>query len=197
MSAETALQSILAQLGLELDAPNVASTDSDIVQIVAAMNETGQDLAARFEWSSMKGAAVSSNGFAADLPEDFGKLTSSLPVARSDGTPILMARHRDQWALLSRRPSATHYFTVQNGQLFFAPPLPEGSAQIFYQTKYWCEGSDRVQQNGDRFRLPERLIVSGAIWRYRRQKGFPYDDQMAEHEAQVAEEQRLDRWVTA
>ena len=197
MTAETALKDILAELGLDIDTPTVTSTDTDIVQVVTAMNEAGRDLAARFEWSKLFVTTTLAGGLSSSaFPSDFGKLASGVPLRKNvtgNVRPIRRAVTPDEWAMLTARPSATAYFWLENGSIKFAPALETAGAVLRYQSKNWCEAADHVSQNGDNFNIPERLIVSGAVWRYRRQKGFPFDDQMAEHEAQIEEEQRNDR----
>jgi allantoicase len=196
MTVETALVDILTQIGLEIDAPNAAGNEPDVVQVVEAMNETGKDLAARFEWSKLFATTTVGAVSQATLPNDFGKLVDSLPVRRG-GTgfrPLKRASSPDAWALLSVSPSTTqgHYY-LSGGVINFAPVLTADGAVIQYQSKNWCETADEITQNGDALHIPERLIVSGAVWRWRRQKGFPFDDFMAEHEAQIVEELENDR----
>lgn len=41
--------------------------------------------------------------------------------------------------------------------------------------------------------FPERLLVKGVIWRWKRQKGLPYEDNLAEFEADLVQEINADR----
>ena len=80
MTVQTALVSIIAQIGLNITNPQASSTSTEIQQIVELMNETGRDIAARADWSRMFKVAVIPAGYSIALPADFLKLADSAPV---------------------------------------------------------------------------------------------------------------------
>jgi hypothetical protein len=79
------------------------------------------------------------------------------------------------------------------GKILFSPALDADGAKVRYVSKHWVEGKEEITQNGDNLLVPERLIEKGAIWRWKRQKGLPYDDMLAEFEADLIGEIKADR----
>ena len=53
MTAETALQNILLEIGLDIPDAQISSDRYDLRQIRAFMNATGNDIARRAEWSRL------------------------------------------------------------------------------------------------------------------------------------------------
>lgn len=68
-----------------------------------------------------------------------------------------------------------------------------GEATVHYVSRNWAGTKDQADQNGDTFVFPDRLMETGIVYRWRRQKGLPYDDQIAEHEAEIESALRADR----
>ncbi len=196
VSVETVLVEVLKQIGLEIDSPQVTSDEIDIVQVVSLINDTGKDLAARFEWSKLFASlTVAASVSAEALPSDYLKLAESTPVRKNGATfaPIWRASSPDQWALLQQRPSAQAYFYIEGGNINFSPATDADGAVVRYLSKNWCESSDVVLANGNTVKVPERCLISGTVYRWRRQKNMPFDDFMAEHEADILDELKMDR----
>ena len=195
MTVQTALVSIIAQIGLNITNPQASSTSTEIQQIVELMNETGRDIAARADWSRMFKVAVIPAGASIALPADFLKLADSAPVWLDKPTfkAVRRAMEPEQWAFLSKTASVQPYFYMENGALTFAPPIDADGGRLRYLSNAWSDAGATITQNGDNFLIPERLIVSGTVYRWNRQKGLPFDDIMAEHEADILDEIAMDR----
>ncbi|MQX58538.1 hypothetical protein GHK61_19435, partial [Sinorhizobium meliloti] len=103
-----------------------------------------------------------------------------------------------QWAVIVGIPSAQPYFFVKGGQVLISPASAAAGAVIDYVSKNWVMHDPDGPQatfsaDDDTTLFPERLLVKGIIWRWKRQKGLSYEDNLAEFEADLAQEINADR----
>lgn len=196
MSAEAILIDILNEIGIDRSNPQVNATDFEMRQIVDFMNEAGDEIAERAEWSKMYNDwVIPGNQSYADLPSDWRKIAST-GSARVTGTyaPIRLITDPETWGFLQSRPSTRQYCHIASDRLNFAPQLSAAGATVKYQVKAWIEDDKlAITENGDNFLIPESLIVKGTVWRWKRQKGLPYDDHVAEYEASIITLLKADR----
>jgi hypothetical protein len=199
LSAETILQSLLYDIGLEKTSPDIASTDFDISQIREFVNQAGEDIAKRAEWSGLYtsdtiAGAVSSH----TLPSDFQEMgeKGSIYLNKTEGTftPLRPIVDPAMWDFAVQHPSSQFYYMIRGGAVAFSDALDADGAKMTYVSKNWVTGDkSAVTANADTFLLPERLIRLGALWRWLREKGQPYDDHMAEFEADLVQEVKANR----
>lgn len=196
MNAEAILIDILNEIGIDRSNPQVNAVDFEMRQIVDFMNEAGDEIAERAEWSKMYNDWVVPGAQSSiDLPDDWRKIAST-GSARITGTyaPIRVVTDPETWGFLQARPSVRQYCHISGDQLHFAPVLPTSGATVKYQVQAWVSDSKlAVTENGDNVLVPGSLIVKGAVWRWKRQKGLPYDDYVAEYEASLITHLKADR----
>ncbi|MBT8152751.1 hypothetical protein KMP13_02330 [Epibacterium ulvae] len=196
MSAETVLQSVLLEVGLDIPGAQITSADYQVRQVVAFMNDAGEDIARRTEWSRLYiDWEVPGGVSAVDLPDDFQEMAEQGAVCLIGVpyTPVRSVIAPEQWDFLVARPSAQPYYHLRGGQLRFSPELPADGARVRYVSRQWVNGRDRIAANADTLKIPERLVQKGAVWRWKRQKGLNYDDASAEFEADLLTEVKADR----
>lgn len=189
MSAESAILNVLPEIGI--DDANVSLTDNSFQsrQLLSLMNATGRDVAGRGEWADLFRTFDTTENVA--LPDDFHRLTESGAVW-ANGEPVRVVVSPEQWAFLTQHPSSQAYCHITRGEMRFTGLT--GTATVSYVSKNWVDGaSDVITQNGDAFVFPDRVMETGVVYRWRRQKGLPYDDQLAEHEAEIETALRADR----
>lgn len=180
-TAQDILVPVLTKAGLDYLNPTISSTDPQVAEIVDLINETGKDLALRGEWQRMLASAP-----VGALPADFGKpaiVVTSTGQARRITDP-------GHWAFLTAFPPAQPYYRIAEGSV---QVVPAGSATLSYWSSYWTDAGQSVTADGDEVYLPLVPMISGALYRWLRKKGMPFDDQMAQHEAEVAAAQKADR----
>lgn len=182
MNAEQILTATLQQCNLSYEAASVASTDPTVAEVVDLINEAGVDLALRGEWSALlKSAAVGA------LPADFQKLSA---VAIDAGGFARVLTQPELWALVAQQSSGTAYYRIAGGNI----EVSTGEASTaHYWSSEWTSAGAAITANADVVHIPGRVVVSGAVWRWLRKKGFPFDDQLAQHEADVAAAEAADR----
>ncbi|MBO6507980.1 MAG: hypothetical protein JJ979_05775 [Roseibium sp.] len=196
MTAETVLEGVLLEIGLDRPTAQLTDPSYEIRQIKQFMNAAGKDVAFRTEWSRMtKSHTVGGNLSEDTLPGDFHKLPEkgAVRLNKADFHPVRPVVAPEQWHFLSVRPSTQPYYHLSGGKILFSPALDADGAVMPYISKFWVEGKAAITQNGDNLLIPDRLVEKGAIWRWKRQKGQPYDDLLAEYEADILVEIDADR----
>jgi len=185
------------------DTVDVTSTDWDIAQIVEFMEQAGEDIAKRAEWSSLYSSdTVSGSVSSHSLPSDFQEFgeKGGVYLNKTEGTytPVRPCTDPTLWDFLVQRPSSQLYYMLRGDTLEFSDALDSDGAKFTYISSDWVSldgggTGTAIAANADTFRVPERLVHLGAAWRWLREKGMPYDDYVAEFEADLAQEIKADR----
>ena len=98
------------------------------------------------------------------------------------------------WQFLTVRQSGQTFYHIKSGAVHFAPEIDEDGATLRYVSRYWLEGDkEAVTSNEDVPVFPAPLLASGTVWRWKRQKGLPYQDLLAEFEADLEAAIKADR----
>lgn len=198
MSVESVLDRVLVRLGLGVSTPKLASSDVEMAQIRVLMTDAGRDIARRAEWPKLNRVlTVPGPGSSVPLPADFEKFAEggAIRLAGAGFSPVRVVVSPEQWEFLAANPSSQPYCHLTEGELRFSPDFGTGGVIIRYVSNQWSSAGDRVTQNGDELFIPERLLETGTVWRWLRQKGFPFDDVLAEHEADLLDDIKAARGV--
>lgn len=196
MTAEAVLNNVLLEIGLDNPTAQLTSSEYDIRQIKAFMNAAGKDISRRTEWSRLYKELIVVGGISeVVLPDDFQEMAEqgSVRLNKAGFNPVRVVVAPEQWEFLAGRPSVQPFYHLSGGKVLFSPVLDADGARIRYVSNHWVEGKGEVTQNGDNLLIPERLVEKGTIWRWKRQKGLPYDDMLAEFEADLIAEIKADR----
>ena len=197
MTALSVLLDASSEVGIDLPEENATSTEVSVRQIVAHVNFTGQELVRRAEWTKLTRRVDVAEGDSYVLPNDYHRLAErgAVNLITTDNTyvPIRVVVSPEQWAFLQSRASLQHYCHLEDGELKFIPRIPFSGARVTYISDQWVEGGTRITGNGDVFDVPEALLVKGAVWRWKRQKGQSYSDDLSEYEAMLLAEIKADR----
>lgn len=158
--------------------------------------EAGEEIARRVDWEkTLKTATAPSSPFA--LPEEFQRLISGGAISTAAGEFVRPVLNGSEWTVIQQVPSTQPYFFIRGGNILFAPADAGAGANIEYVSKNWIlAGSDEKSTftaDDNTLLFPERLLTMGMIWRWKRQKGLSYEDQLAEFEAALAFEIAADR----
>ena len=185
---------------------SISSADETARRLLATVHQTGDEIARRGDWRRLlKSVTATATPFA--LPADYKRLVPGGAITSSDldrpqpRGPL----SSDQWtALASLGATGQTFFTVSGSSILISRAI-RGSETITvtYISKNWLTSGDglayrsRATADDDATLFPEELLIKGAIWRYRRDRGLPgWQDVMAEWEADLASELRADRGVT-
>lgn len=187
----------------------IGSTDPNIALMVDCAQDSGDDAVERVNWAALKlqtPASFTGDGETAafPLPGGFQALAPSdvfvsdlyptwkLPGPVSEGDllrlkALPMAIPVHTWRQVGAVPAGGS-FIVQ--MIEFFPVLGIGETVTFvFASGSWITNSMGVryptpawQADSDISLIPERLIRLGAVWRWKRRKGFDYSEEMNDYE---------------
>lgn len=199
MTIETILPSILTECGIDVVSPQINASDYQMRQILEVMNAAGRDIASRTEWAKMsKTLTVAASVSEVAVPADFQEMAEGGAVVTGGSTfsPIRPVISPSMWQMLSKTASSQPYYHLDGGNIKFSPATPTDGASVRYVSKNWLSGDkSAVTANTDVTLFPENLLARGTIYRWKRQKGLPFDDLMAEFEADLETAIKADRGV--
>jgi hypothetical protein len=182
----------------------ITATTLSYMELKDFLKQTAKELLDRIDWPDpiAQDYAVPGTGVPAyALPAAFKRLTRDpMAVYETTGnrracTPVTT---NGVWTYLVEHNAAggTRYFRTSGDEdsgyeiEFFADLETGNEVTVSYISKNWLKsgGSPAAiwADVADTLLLPEDLIRMGVIWRFRRRKGLPYADRMAEYEAILA-----------
>ena len=169
-------------------------------EMLALANETAQSVAYdNRDWTTLKTTVTyTGDGIASayDLPANYKRmlLTSNVWRESSTQTPMTFVPDLDEW--LIRRAddwnTAHGEWTMYGGQIHFWPMLELGETAYFAYLDKNCVAlngggvSDAFLNDADTFRLDERVLKLGMIWKWKAQKGSPYAEDLSNYGDAVA-----------
>lgn len=156
----------------------------------------GDEISRRVDWSKM----LKSTTFAVSpgpIPTDFQRLVPGGGIITASGEPVRPVTNGPQWATLVRVNTQQPYFFEGNGRFLFQPEAIGVGASLLYVSKNWIKSGSTEQESfstdDDQILFPERLLEKNIIWRWKRQQGLVFDDNLAEFEADLVQEIKADR----
>lgn len=165
-------------------------------------NDVAQEIAQRHDWQQLTDQEIYTGASGATmfpLPDDYDRLPFNAGMHSSKflNSYFSPSRNLNEWLDNQRFP--THagpgQWRILNGQVQIYPAMADGeTATIYYQSKNIAvdpQGGLKAEftANEDKFRLDERLLTLGIIWRFRSQERLEYAEDMRNFE--MALEQRI------
>ncbi len=182
----------------------ITATTLSHAELKDFLKQTAKELLDRVDWPDpiAQDYEVTGDGTADySLPAAFKRLTRDELAVYETSTvrrAAIPVSTNGAWTHLTELGSAAgnRYFRITGDEEagyeieFYAVPAVGQSITVSYISKNWLKTSGTaaaVWTNvADTLLLPEDLIRMGVIWRFRRRKGLPYADRMAEYEAILA-----------
>jgi len=196
MSIGDVLPEILTECGIDVASPDISSNDFQMKQLANLVNVAGRDINERVEWAGATASLpVPATSASIALPSDFQEMAEHGAVTLDGGayTPVRPVLAPAMWQMLKAGASAQPYYHIDSGAINFSPVIPTGGATVRYISKNWLGTKDAVTDNADEPVFPSGLLARGVIWRWKRQKGLPFDDLLAEYEADIEAAIKADR----
>lgn len=185
------VQQFTATAGLTIPVSVVSSTDTQIIQILALLNEALDELAVK-KWPQLEVEAtftstavenqgkieVIAPGFKELIPDTFWNLTNKLPALGS------ISPTETQVLKVWGTPSAMVTFRQVGDELHFIPAIAAGTQFRFeYRSQHLVKDSLGVSKqyftsDTDVPVVPDNVLVADLRWRWRMEKGLPYAEQM-------------------
>lgn len=200
MSLLTIAQRFCRRTNLDVPSTVLGSTDPQIKQIGALLEEEGNNLAGRGDWQELTNEAIhttvatesqgnintiASNGFSYVKNGTIWDRDLRLPVYIIDGT--------DWQQVKAIAVTGPRYQARIRGNLLISNPVPEaGHTWAFeYVSKNWITDSaganpdNYFNSDEDEVILPNELVLLGLRWRWLKEKGLEYSEQFALYEQEV------------
>lgn len=203
MTMLTIVQNVCRRQNLPVPSTVMGTSDPQIGQMRALLEEEGNDLAVRGDWQALtvqashttvaledQGAitTIASNGFRYIKNETIWDRTSRLPVCG----PLDSIEWQALKAVVTTGPRYFH--RIMGGRLLVNPAPPASDAWYFeYMSENWILGADGTTYkqyftlDTDTVLLPESLLIMGLRWRWLREKGMEYAELFRTYEAQVVD----------
>lgn len=183
----------------------VGNADAQVRQLLALLQEDGDDLLERFEWNAVMrdfSFTVAADPHSATLPSDFNRFLARASMWRSGSrlVPLSGPVGPDQWQRLTTIPGTfPGYWRRFGGTLQVTGVAIGESVTIPYISQNWILGSDGVTRKGqwsadsDTPLIDDQLIILGGRWRWKASKGLDYAEDFALFERRTEARAAADR----
>lgn len=203
MSLLSVVTSFCERTNLPVPTTVLGSTQPQVVQIRALLEELGNDLAVRGDWealtfeTSFTTVATESQGAIATLcPNGFRHIKNETIWDRTNRLPIFGPITPRDWqankALVQTGPR--YQYRIRGGNVIVYPTVTAGYSWFFeYVTQNWITNSigtvykQYFTADTDLLLLPETLALQGLRWAWKKEKGRDYAEDMRTYEAQVVD----------
>lgn len=201
MTVLTICQNFCNRVNLPQPATVLGTTDSQVQQIRAILEEEGNDLSARYAWqgitfeASHTSLAQEDQGAIATIASNgFRYIKNGTFWDRTDQIRILGPLDDKEWQQAkAMAPTGPDYrFRIRGGKILVNPVPTAGKSWYFeYVSQNWILGADGTTYkqyftlDTDTVLLPETLLLAGLTWRWKKQKGMEYAEDFRTYEIQV------------
>lgn len=201
MNLLTIIQKVCTRSGLPIPASAVGSTDIRVLQMIGLLEEEGNDLSSRHDWSNLTIEA----SLTTTATEDQGSIDTICPTGfryirnntiwdRTDQLPIWGPLEGQEWQALKAISNVgpRYRYRIRGNHLLSNPAPPAGHSWKFeYQSKNWVYDVDStlskefVSKDTDTFLVPDHLVLLGLRWRWMKEEGLAYAELFNSYEIQV------------
>lgn len=199
MTMLTVIQEFCERSGITKPLSVLGSSDERVLQIKGLLNEEGQDLARRGPWeiltfeTSLTTVATESQGVMTTIaPNGFNYIKNDTIWDRTNQIPVFGPINPMNWQTRKATISAgpRHEYRIRGGELIVNPVPGAGYSWFFeYISKNWILNGATYKssftQDDDEILLPENLVLMGLRWRWKKEKGLEYAEDMRTYEMQV------------
>lgn len=199
MSLLSVVTAVTQRLAITVPNAVAGSQDPQIIQLMALLNEEGEELAARYQWQKLNQQAT----FTTVATEVQGSLSTIAPgykfiindtiwnrdLRRPVFGPLGPQYWQQMQAMFMQGP--WNQYRIINDEIHFVPVPAAGEACFFeYTTSYWCESSGGTPQasyqaDTDVALLDENILILGLIWRWKAAKGLDYTEDFNKYDKRV------------
>ena len=208
MTLLTICQDAANEIGVPSPSAVIGSTDTTAIQLLAAANREGKNLVTGYDWEVLvkeenhTAIANESQGRLTAIATDFERFSNNTMWNRTSDRKFYGPLNNTEWQTLkgSVQSGITNYFRIRGGKLLMNPVPTVGDAIYFeYISEWWVDTTGDGDADATRYAadanttiLDENLITLGVIWRFLKQKGLPYDNQLQEYQIKLFEKQAKD-----
>ena len=200
----TIVQSFARRTNLPVPGSVVGTPAAEVRQIVALLEEVGEELTSRFNWPDLQrkaewtSVATSSQGSIFDLTgEDFERIVPGTFYNETERTSFVGPIPLPEWQAYAAgvNPSPNNIFTITDDELFLWPtPTAGDTLSLYWQTAFWISAPDisvgplaatkaAFESDEDLPVFDATLMKLGLRYKWKYEKGLPYAEDMRAFEA--------------
>lgn len=176
-------------------------------EIVDLANDVAIDMARSYDWRKLTEiSTITGNGTndVFPLPSDYDRMVNASTVDEPGTwfwgyTPINTVNDWMSFKSSGAFPGSPGAWIILGDGFHFSPtPALNQKAWFPYISKNVVTGTggadkDQFTSDTDTFKLDERTLVLGTIWRWKEQKGLEYAEDMQSYELSLSQEQAKDK----
>lgn len=190
---------VAPRIGLEVPTQFIASTSREHVELQELVRDTAAMIAQGTPWQKLSGIHTITGDATTedwDLPDDYDWMPDGNNVWSSAfQSALCKVIDADAWLqrLVQSSTTSLNEWIIYGNQIHIRQALASGvTAKFFYQNNKYAASSGGTPQvtftaDTDTFRLDERLLKLGVIWRWKADKGMPYAEHMEDFETLKAQ----------
>jgi hypothetical protein len=191
-----------------INSPNAAVTSSDlqVIQLLALLEETGQELADRYGWQTLQKeatfttVATETQKAVSTITTGFNYIVNDTIWNRTLRRPVYGPKSQQDWqqAKAININGPFNSFRIEGDNILFNPVPAAGQSCYFeYITKNWLTlsvggTSDSIANDADTPLLDDKILTLGLIWRWKAAKGLDYSEDFEKYESKVTDAQVRD-----
>jgi len=194
MTALTVIQKAAVKIGISRPTAVFSETSRTALELQEHMHEAAQDILKTHDWELLKTLQTMTGDGSAEsftLPTDYDRMSKDAKLWHSNlETPLRRILSDDEWLELDVR---SYDFVVGvwiklGGNILIKPAVASADTVKFYYisnlivTPSVGDDLTTFAADSDTFRLDERLLKLGLIWRWLAAKGRPYAEEMHDYE---------------
>lgn len=192
-------QQFCLRTGLASPSFVVSSTDPQITQIQALLNEVCAYVTENWNWEALNQEAV----FTSVASELQGSMETIAPIAfrsiikdtmfdRTQNLPITGPVSAVEWQAIKAMPATgpLYRYRLRTSSLYFTPTPTAGHTIAFEYQSAACiynyldtEYKELFTKDTDVFVLPAEILLLGLRWKWKAEKGLPYAEEFNTFEA--------------
>ena len=200
MSLITATNEVADLVSLDRFSSVAGSGGDDAKTMLAIAQQAGEEIAHRVDWNKLvKQANISAVPYT--LPEDYHRPVPGSLIVTALGVFVRPVTNSGEWSVLARVGSTQPYYYRTEGTIDVVPTSAAAGATLNYVSGNFVakvSGTDYTgtfASDDDTPVFTEDLLVKNMVWRWKRQKGLDYTDDLSEFEAILASEIKADRGI--
>lgn len=200
MTVLTIVQAAAARVGIPVPSTVFASTDDQVIQLRALLNQSGMEMSSAADWVRLQtqhSFTTTATEVQADgLPDDFDHFMNNTMWDRTTDRPVYGPLNAVEWQREKAGPTFTsvYYAFRIRGTDFLLTPTPSAGDEIYYEyiTTKWAEtaagvGITEFSTDTDVSRMPEELHTLDLIWRFKAAKGLDYNPEFLTFQRELDE----------
>ena len=187
---------------ISIPAPSavISSTDVNVLLLLELAQDEGKELMRDYDWQELRKEATHTTIASLDqgalnggivTAGDFDRFVDETMWNRTQDRRVVGPATSSTWQALIALESTTieQNFRVMEGNLLIGPTVPTAGETLAweYVSRNFCQSSGGTgqaswQADTDTGVLDEDLMQKGLVWRFKKDKGFPYAEDMTTYE---------------